>query len=277
MTASPLERKLSRGSGSISLISLACSAVLIIWMIAAFLAPWLAPHGVGDVVSPDIFLGPSMEFPLGTDFLGRDMLSRVLYGARFTLGISVAAAVIACLVGSTLGMASAALGGTADALVSRLMDALNAIPGKMFGLVIVAAVGSSMTTLILTLGFLYVPGAFRIARAQAVTVASQDFVEVARARGERTLYIIRAEIWPNTVGVLLADFGLRFVFIVLLLSGLSFLGLGVQPPDADWGSLVRENITGLPFGAPAVIIPSLAIASLTIAVNLFIDTLRREI
>jgi len=120
---------------------------------------------------------------------------------------------------------------------------------------------------------IYLPGAYRFARALAVNINTMDFVIVARARGERTPYLILSEILPNAIGPILADFGLRFVFIVLLLSGLSFLGLGVQPPNADWGSLVHENIGGLPFGAPAVIFPCLAIATLTIAVNLLIDNL----
>jgi peptide/nickel transport system permease protein len=131
--------------------------------------------------------------------------------------------------------------------------------------------------LILTLGFIYTPGAYRFARALAVNVNTTDFVTVARIRGEKLRYLIGAEILPNIIGPVLADVGLRFVFIVLLLSGLSFLGLGVQPPEADWGSLVRENIGGLPFGAPAVMAPSFAIASLTIAVNLLIDNLPQKI
>jgi peptide/nickel transport system permease protein len=143
----------------------------------------------------------------------------------------------------------------------------------MFALVVVAAFGSSVPVLVLAAGIIYTPGAYRIARSLAVGINAMDFVQVARARGEGTGYILREEILPNMTGPVLADFGLRFVFIVLLLSGLSFLGLGVQPPNADWGSLVRENIGGLAEGAPAVLMPALAIASLTIGVNLLIDNL----
>ncbi|MNI31314.1 Dipeptide transport system permease protein DppC [compost metagenome] len=127
------------------------------------------------------------------------------------------------------------------------------------------------------LAVIYTPGAYRFARALAVNVNTMDYITVARTRGESILYIIFSEILPNIIGPLLADFGIRFVFITLLLSGLSFLGLGVQPPYADWGALVHENISGLPFGAPAVIVPSLAIASLTISVNLLIDNLPKKI
>ncbi|MGO6904408.1 ABC transporter permease subunit, partial [Rhizobium ruizarguesonis] len=153
----------------------------------------------------------------------------------------------------------------------------NSIPSKLFGLVVVAAVGSSVPVLIMTLSVIYIPGAYRFARALAVNINAMDFITVARIRGESTLYLIRSEILPNIVGPVLADLGIRFVFIVLLLSGLSFLGLGVQPPYADWGALVRENIGGLPFGAPAEMYPSLAIASLTISVNLLIDNLPQKI
>ena len=141
----------------------------------------------------------------------------------------------------------------------------------------VAAIGSSIPVLIAVLAVVYTPGSYRFARALAVNVNTMDYVTVARARGERTGYLIRAEIMPNILGPVLADMGLRFVFIVLMLSGLSFLGLGVQPPNADWGSLVRENMGGLSFGAPAVLVPSLAIATLTISVNLLIDNLPTRI
>jgi peptide/nickel transport system permease protein len=254
-----------------------CFGIAVFWLIVVVIGPWLAPHPIGAIVSFEIFSSPSAEFPLGTDYLGRDMLSRVIIGARYTVGVSLAAALIACSFGVALGMVTAVIGGWFDAIISRGLDALNAIPHLMFGLVIIAAVGTSLPVLIGTLALLYTPGSFRFARALAANVNELDFVHVARARGEGTLYMIREEILPNIMGPVLADFGLRFVFIVLLLSGLSFLGLGVQPPNADWGALVRENVSGLAYGAPAVIIPSLAIASLTISVNLAIDNLPRRL
>lgn len=251
--------------------------VVLFWAVVAVLAPYITPHSVGDIVDMDFFGPLSREFPLGTDYLGRDMLSRILFGARYTVGISLAATIIACTTGVALGMAAAVKGGWFDSALSRFLDALNSIPSKLFGLVVVAGVGSSIPVLILTLAVIYTPGSYRFARALAVNVNTTEFVTVARIRGERLSYLIRAEILPNIIGPVFADVGIRFVFIVLLLSGLSFLGLGVQPPDADWGALVRENIGGLPFGAPAVMAPSFAIASLTIAVNLLIDNLPRKI
>lgn len=260
-----------------NLVGLLGLAVILFWAFIAIFAPLLIPYPVGEIVDTDYFGPISQQFWMGSDYLGRDVFSRILMGARYTVGISLAAVTIACFSGVVLGMIAAVAGGWLDTLLSRFLDALNSIPGKLFGLVVVAAVGSSIPVLILTLSVIYIPGSYRFARALAVNVNSMDFITVARIRGESTLYLIRSEILPNIVGPVLADLGLRFVFIVLLLSGLSFLGLGVQPPYADWGALVRENIGGLPFGAPAVMFPSLAIASLTISVNLLIDNLPQKI
>ncbi|WP_339760923.1 ABC transporter permease [uncultured Hoeflea sp.] len=247
--------------------------IIILWALVAIFAPWLTPYPIGEIVDWDYFGPMSQKFWLGTDYLGRDMLSRILMSARYTVGISLASVTLACSIGVILGMIAAVIGGWFDIVLSRMLDAFNGIPSLLFGLVVVAAVGSSIPVLILTLAAIYLPGAYRFARALAVNVNTMDFVTVARARGERTSYLILHEIFPNIIGPVLADLGLRFVFIVLVLSGLSFLGLGVQPPNADWGALVRENIEGLSLGAPAVIFPSIAIASLTISVNMFIDNL----
>ncbi len=251
--------------------------IIFSWAMVAILAPYLIPHPVGEIVDLDYFGPMTSDLWLGSDYLGRDVFSRILMGARFTVGISLAAVTIACTSGVVLGMCAAVIGGWFDAALSRFLDAVNSIPSKLFGLVVVAAVGSSIPVLIITLSVIYTPGAYRFARALAVNVNTMDFVTVARVRGESLLYLISSEILPNIVRPVLADLGVRFVFIVLLLSGLSFLGLGLQPPNADWGALVRENIGGLPFAAPAVIFPSLAIASLTISVNLLIDNLPQKI
>jgi peptide/nickel transport system permease protein len=260
-----------------NLVGMAGFAIIAFWAIIALIAPWIIPYPVGEIVDFDYFGPMSQQFWLGSDYLGRDMLSRILMGARYTVGISLVAVTIACFSGVVLGMIAAVSGGWVDTLLSRFLDAMNSIPSKLFGLVVVAAVGSSIPVLVLTLAVIYTPGSYRFARALAVNINTMDFITVARARGEGTLYLVASEILPNIVGPVLADLGLRFVFIVLLLSGLSFLGLGVQPPYADWGALVRENIGGLPFGAPAVIFPSIAIATLTISVNLLIDNLPHKI
>jgi peptide/nickel transport system permease protein len=261
----------------INAIGVAGALIVAFWIVVAFAAPSIIPHPIGDIVDTDYFGPMSRELWLGSDYLGRDMTSRILMGSRYTLGISIAAVIIAGVAGVTLGMIAAITGGAVDMVLSRFLDALNSIPSKLFSLVVVAAVGSSIPVLIVTMAVIYIPGAYRFARALAVNINTMDFVVVARIRGESLFYLIRAEILPNIIGPVLVDLGLRFVFIVLLLSGLSFLGLGVKPPYADWGALVRENIGGLPYAAPAVIVPSLAIASLTIAVNLLIDNLPARI
>ncbi|PRD43586.1 DNA-directed RNA polymerase subunit alpha [Phyllobacterium phragmitis] len=248
-------------------------AIIVFWLIVAALGPHLAPYPIGDIVDQDYFGPMSRDFWLGSDYLGRDMLSRIVYGARYTLGISLAAVTMACTCGVVLGMSAAVAGGWFDSVLSRFLDAMSSIPSKLFALVVVSAVGSSIPVLIFMLAVIYTPGSYRFARALAVNIAAMDYITIARLRGEKMFHIITAEVLPNIIGPVLTDLGLRFVFIVLLLSGMSFLGLGVQPPAADWGGLVRENIDGLPFAAPAVILPSIAIATLTIAVNLFIDNL----
>lgn len=246
---------------------------VLIWIAMALAGPALAPYPVGTVVDADVFGALSWKHPLGTDYLGRDMLSRILYGARFTIGLALAAAAAASATGTTLALVAATAGGWIDEAMSRLMDTLISIPSKMLALVMVAAFGASPALLILTAAISYTPGAYRIARSLAVNVQALEYVQAARARGEGLAYIAGVEILPNMVNPMLADFGLRFVFVVLLLSGMSFLGLGVQPPDADLGSLVRENISGLFEGAPAVILPAIAIATLTVSVNLLIDAI----
>jgi peptide/nickel transport system permease protein len=251
-------------------------ALVLFWLAMAVVGPFLAPYPVGSFVDYEVFSGFSGRFWLGSDYLGRDVLSRLLSGARYTVFLGAGAALLASLTGTALALTAAVRGGWTDEVLSRAMDTLISIPSKIFALVMVAAFGSSLPLLLLICAITYVPGNFRIARALAVNVVALDFVSVARARGEGGVHIGLREVLPNMVHPLLADFGLRFVFIVLLLSGLSFLGLGVQPPYADLGSLVRENISGLTEGAPAIVIPALAIATLTVGANLLIDALKPE-
>ena len=262
--------KVSHGSSWVGLIG---AALCVIWLLVAIFGPWLAPHPVGEVVSDNVFDNLSAAYPFGTDYLGRDMLSRILVGARFTVGLALVAAVLASGLGTSCALLSVVSPKWLDELISRLMDAFISIPSKMLALIMVSAFGSSVTLLICTAVLSFTPGAFRIARSMAVNIEALEYVQVARTRGERRLYVACVEILPNMLNPVLADLGLRFGFIVLLLSGMSFLGLGVQPPDADLGSLVRENIGGLYQGAPAIVIPALAIGTLTIGVNLFIDRL----
>ena len=251
-------------------------ALVCFWLAMAVFGPMLAPYKEGALTSPFSFASYSVAHPFGTDYLGRDMLSRILFGARYTVGLALAAALLASGIGTCLGLLAAVSARWVDEVLSRFFDALISIPSKVLALVAIAAFGSSIPILTIVAAVAYVPGAFRISRSLAVNLMTLEYVLVARARGERLLYIARVELLPNMIHPVLADFGLRFVFIVLLLSGLSFLGLGVQPPNADWGSLVRENIGGLSQAAPAVLMPSIAIATLTVGMNLLIDSLRRH-
>lgn len=247
-------------------------AVVLFWAAAAIFGPSLLSQ-TGAADGGEVFARISAAHWLGTDYLGRDMLARVIEGARYTVGVAFVATVLASGTGTLLALLAAATGRWTDSVLSRVLDTLTAIPSKMFALLMVASFGSSVTMLIVTAAIIYVPGAFRIARSLAVNINALDYVTVARTRGEGTAYVMLYEILPNITGPMLADFGLRFVYVVLLLASMSFLGLGIQPPEADWGSLVRENIEALPDAGAAVIAPSIAIASLTIAVNLVIDNL----
>jgi peptide/nickel transport system permease protein len=248
-------------------------AILMLWLLVAAFGPNLLGQNGADMGDADVFAPISAKHWLGTDYLGRDMLARVVQGSRYTVGIALMATLLASSIGTLLALMAVASSPWVDALVSRGIDTMTSIPSKMLAMIMVAAFGSSLPMLIPTAALIYVPGAFRIARSLAVNINAMDYVTVARARGEGRLYIMLHEILPNIINPMLADLGLRFVYVVLLLASLSFLGFGVQPPDADWGSLVRENIGALADGSAALVAPALAIASLTIAVNLLIDNL----
>ena len=245
-------------------------ALVVFWLAVAVLGPFLAPYPVGAFVTNDVFEDASIHHWLGSDYLGRDVLSRLLLGARYTIGLALGGAVLAVVTGTALALFATVNRGWTDEALSRFMDTLISIPSRIFALVLVAAFGSS---LLLIAAIIYMPGNYRIARSLAVNLNEMDYVQVARARGEGSVYVAAVEILPNMLNPLLADFALRFMFIVLLLASLSFLGLGVQPPDADLGSLVRENVSGLPDGALAILAPSVAIATITVGVNLLIDAL----
>lgn len=246
-------------------------AIIVLWIIIAFIGPFIAPFHEADMIADDSFLSADGQFWLGSDYIGRDVLSRILWGARTTIGISFVSTLAAYFVGITLGIAAAVKGGWVDTALSRANEALLSLPTIMMGLIIIAALGSSILILVLTAGLIYAIKVFRIARALGQDIMVSDFVECARARGEGIWWIITREVLPNAAMPLATDFGLRLVLVILFISSLSFLGLGVQPPMSDWGSMVRENLQGLGYGSLAAIWPALAIATFTISVNLVID------
>jgi peptide/nickel transport system permease protein len=242
------------------------------YLFVALFAPVVAPYSETEILGGAYELW-SEKYLLGTDNLGRDMLSRLIFGARNTIGIALAAVVIAFAIGGVIGMLSAILGGWYDTVISRIVDILMAIPGLVFALLILTILGTSITTLILVIALLDSTRVYRITRAAAMNIAVMDFVEVARLRGEGLWWVIRKEILPNIMAPLLAEFGLRFCFVFLFIAALSFLGLGIQPPTADWGSMVRDNATLINYDDITPLLPAAAIAILTVAVNFVVDWL----
>ena len=244
--------------------------VILFYAVISIFAPFIAPYGETELLGRAYEVW-SDKFLLGTDNLGRDMLSRLIYGARNTIGLALTITLIAFVLGSLTGMIAAALGGWVDQVLSRIVDVLMSIPSLIFALLILSIFGTAMPYLIGTIAILDATRVFRLARATAMNVAVMDYVEVARLRGEKLGWVIRKEILPNITAPLLAEFGLRFCFVFLFISALSFLGLGIQPPTADWGSMVRDNATLIAFDDITPLLPAGAIALLTVAMNFVVD------
>lgn len=244
--------------------------IILLYVALALLAPLLAPYGETQVVGEG-FAPWSGQFLLGTDNLGRDMFSRLMYGARNTLGIAFLTTTLAFLLGGLSGLVAAIKGGWVDQGLSRVVDILMAIPQLIFALLILSVVGTNATSLVLVIALLDSTRVFRLARAVAMTVVVQDFVEAARLRGEGLWWLVTREVLPNAAAPLIAEFGLRFCFVFLFISALSFLGLGIQPPTADWGSMVRDNAVLITFGDISPLLPALAMALITVSVNFVVD------
>jgi len=244
--------------------------VIALYTFVALAAPVIAPYGETAVVAAE-YEPWGGSYLLGTDNLGRDMFTRLVFGARNTIGIAMIATILAFLLGMTAGFLAAVLGGKVDQLLSRAVDVLMAIPSLIFALLILTIIGTSIPSLILVIAVLDSTRIFRVARAVAMNIVAMDFVETARLRGEGLWWLIVREIAPNAFAPLIAEFGLRFCFVFLFISALSFLGLGIQPPTADWGSMVRDNATLISFGDFTPLLPAGAIALLTVGVNYVVD------
>jgi peptide/nickel transport system permease protein len=240
------------------------------FVFCAVFAQWIAPYPV-DAVLGGVWEAPSSAYWLGTDTIGRDILSRLIHGAQITIFVALAASVISFGLGSFLGFLAAVRGGWVDQTLSRIVDVIMAIPSLIVALVVLSVLPLNLTVLILVMGILDSTRVFRLSRAVAMDIAVMDYVEAARLRGEGQSWIIFREILPNALSPLVAEFGLRFIFAVLFISTLSFLGLGIQPPMTDWGGMVKENKDGLIYGKSAALMPALAIAALAISVNLVAD------
>jgi peptide/nickel transport system permease protein len=244
--------------------------VILIYAVCAIFAPLIAPYGEAEIVGK-AYQPASGQFLIGTDQIGRDLFSRLIYGARNTIGIALITTLVSFCVGGTFGVLAALKRGWLDLGISRLVDAFLAIPVLIFALMLLAVFGKSITNLVLILALLDSTRVFRLARAVAMNVVVMDFVEAARLRGENMRWIVYKEIVPNILPPLITEFGLRFCFVFLTISALSFLGVGIQPPTADWGSMVAENKTLITYGNPTPLYPAAAIALLTVAVNFVVD------
>ena len=247
--------------------------IIAFYVFLAVGAPFLTPYGESEVVGSEFeewaWFGEG--FFLGTDNLGRDMATRLIYGARNTIGIAFITTALTFMMGSVTGFMAATLGGWVDQALSRVVDILMAIPSLIFALLILTVTGTSIPALIIVIAVLDSTRVFRLARAVSMNVVVMDYVEVARLRGEGLWWVMNREVLPNATAPLVAEFGLRFCFVFLFISSLSFLGLGIQPPTADWGSMVRDNATLITFGDVTPLLPAGAIAMLTVGVNFVVD------
>ena len=244
--------------------------IILSYVFVAVFAPILTPYGESQIVG-DAFEPWGDPYLLGTDNLGRDMLTRLIYGARNTLGIAFVTTILAFVVGGGLGLTAATLRGWTDQGLSRIVDVFMAIPVLIFALVLIAIFGSTVQNLIIIIALLDSTRVFRLTRAVGMNVVVMDFVEAAKLRGEGLSWIMLREVLPNILPPLVVEFGLRFCFVFLLIATLSFLGVGVQPPTADWGSMVRDNATLITYGDITPLLPAGAIALLTVGVNFVVD------
>ncbi len=244
--------------------------MVLINVLAAILAPVICPYSETEVVA-DVWVMPNADNWLGTDHLGRDMFTRLVYGARNTIAIAFVTTILSFVVGSILGFFAATLGGWTDLGISRVVDILMAFPTLIFALMVLSVVGTGTMSLIVVIALLDSTRVFRLSRAVAMDITVMEFVEAARLRGERIWWLMRHEILPNALPPLVAEFGLRFCFVFLFIASLSFLGLGIQPPTADWGGMVRENAGAITFGIMTPLFPAACIAFLTVGVNLIVD------
>ena len=257
------------GTGAVGL------AVLVFVLLVALFGPFVAPHSPARPIGIP-YEGPRAEALLGTDFLGRDVLSRVLWGGRSVIALAGLSVLLAYTGGLVVGLAAGYSRGLLDPILMRSADVLLSLPALLFLLVLVTGLGSSRTVLVVGVALIQMPLVARIIRSATQTQSVRGFVEAAAARGERTSAILGREVMPNIVPTIAADVGLRLTYAIILVASVNFLGLGLQPPDADWGLMVSENRSGLNLNPLAVLAPATMIALLTIAVNMVGDAVARQ-
>jgi peptide/nickel transport system permease protein len=267
---SQTRRRLADLFGSLTAGALIGFCITGFLVAVAVLAPLIAPYGINDSAG-QVWEPSSSKFWLGTDSVGRDLLTRLIFALRLTLALATAATMLSFVLGVTVGFAAAVYGRWVDIAVSRFVDLVMAIPTLIFGLAVLSVFPSNFMTLVLVIGLIDSTRVYRVARAIAADLNVMDYVEAATLRGEGKSWIIFREILPNALSPLLSELGLRFIYSILFLSALSFLGLGVQPPQTDLGGMVKENKDGIVFGIGAALVPAATIALLAIGVNLIVD------
>jgi len=244
--------------------------VLTVVALLALFAPVAAPYGEREVVAGPFEVWSETHW-LGTDNLGRDMLSRLIWGARNTIGMALITTIIAFVVGAATGLLAGTVGGWADRLLAWIVDVIMAMPSLILALLLLSIFGASTAILIGIIAAIEATRVFRLSRAVAMNITVMEYLDAARLRGEPLPSILWREVLPNASAPLVAEFGLRFCFVFLFVSSLSFLGLGIQPPTADWGSMVRDNATLITYGDVTPLLPAAAIALVTVSVNLVVD------
>jgi peptide/nickel transport system permease protein len=250
-------------------LSLAGAVVLI-----AVIGPFVSPDSP-DALLTLTFAKPSGQFPLGSDFLGRDVLSRVLDGGWALLLMAALATAFGIVTGAASGISAAYLRGRADGLIMRTVDVILAFPQLVFALLLVSVLGPRLWLIVLAVGLSHAPQVARVIRSATLDISERDYVKVAELQGMRPRKIMTSEILPNLVSPLTVETGLRLTYSIIIMAGLSFLGFGQQPPAANWGLMINENLTGLPLNPWAVIVPVALIALLTIGTNTFTDAFAR--
>lgn len=263
-------RQLHRGLDTSTKIGLLLVGLTVL---VALLAPVLAPYDPVATDANNALAGISWQHPLGTDQYGRDVLSRTLLGGRFALLISFLATTFAVIVGTGVGTVAAFYGRWVDGAITRVVDSILAVPAVLALLLIVSVFGNSVPVLVLAISVVYVPAVALVVRGATRPVLTSDYVRAARARGERTVAIIRREVLPNILDTILVEFAMRASWVVLLVSTLSFLGFGVNPPTPDWGLMIQENRTALTVAPSGTVFPIIALAALVIGLNLAADGL----
>lgn len=250
------------------------ATIVVIIVLLATLGPYFAPNDPIKVVTFP-FASASSEFPLGGDYLGRDVFSRTLAGGQVLLGIAALSTILAVSVGGILGILAAYLGGVIDTLVMRTGDVLLAIPQLVLALLLISVLGPHWWLIVIAIVIAYSPQIARVMRGAALDVCERDFVRAAESIGTPTWRIILKELLPNLLTPLMVELGLRFTYSIIFISGLSFLGLGQPPPAPDWGLMINENRLGMATNVWSVLAPAIVVALLTVGVNLFTDAFAR--